>query len=221
MIINKRQKTYYAEFHIKDLVLDKDVQMRAALSRPAIADYAEVYRHGGKMPCPVVFWMPGGKKYVADGMHRVLAKKMLTKQGVKGHTTIRCEVRTGNKRDAMLYAAGANRTHGVRRTNEDKRKCVLSFLGDEEWRQWADTEIARHAGVTPSMVGRYRKYLGSGAKSDLQDDGGEMRVHFDAAGKKRLRYVPESNILDPKLPDKLRGDVCPMCGQPTTKGRVR
>src|SRR4051812_28954917 len=56
-------------------------------------------------------------------------------------------------------AAGANSSHGLRRTNEDKRRAVLTLLNDEEWSQWSGNEIARRAAVSPDTVSRMKASL--------------------------------------------------------------
>jgi hypothetical protein len=69
------------------------------------------------------------------------------------------DVRRGALRDAMLAAAGANITHGFRRSNADKRRAVLTLLRDEEWSAWSDAEIARRCGVSQPFVGKIRAEL--------------------------------------------------------------
>jgi len=44
----------------------------------------------------------------------------------------------GTQRDAILHSVGANATHGLRRSNQDKRKAVVTLLEDNEWCQWSD-----------------------------------------------------------------------------------
>jgi hypothetical protein len=41
----------------------------------------------------------------------------------------------GKLRDAVLHAIGANASHGLRRSNSEKRKAVHAMLNDEEWRR--------------------------------------------------------------------------------------
>jgi hypothetical protein len=62
--------------------------------------------------------------------------------------------RTG--REAILFSVGANATHGIRRTNADKRNAVLKLLGDPEWGQWSDSQIAKICGVSHAFVGEMR-----------------------------------------------------------------
>lgn len=211
-VLGVNRKPYHAEMHIKDLILDRQVQMRTALNRIAIIDYAEAMDRGDKFPPPVVFWIPGQKRFVADGFHRILAYK---RNGVK---TVRCQIRCGTKRDAILYAAGCNRTHGVRRTNEDKRKAVLTFLGDKEWCKWADTVIARHAGVAAGTVTKYRAWLGESAKGFQGEDGKERRQHERNGKIVFAEAHKSSNGVPDLMEEQIRGERCPYCGQKMKQG---
>lgn len=90
--------------------------------------------------------------------------------------TIACEVRPGSIRDAILHSAGANATHGLRRSNADKRRAVLILIEDEEWSKWADREIARRCAVSHDFVSRLRSLLSS------DDSGAEPRTYQDRHG---------------------------------------
>ena len=194
-----KQKEQIESVKIADLVLDKHIQMRASLNRSAICDYADAMEAGAVFPPIVVFYRFASKRYVADGYHRVLAAKKL------GRKTITAEVRDGSRRDAMLYAAGANMDHGVRRTNEDKRKAVITLLKDQEWKKWADSEIARACGVTNSMVGKYREWMRPGKDSGDYD----VRTYIDRKGRERTITVSRD---DREIDQKLSGRKCPYCG---------
>jgi hypothetical protein len=67
-----------------------------------------------------------------------------------------CEVRPGGLREAILHSVASNATHGVRRSNDDKRRAVLLLLADEEWAKWSDREIARRCSVSQPLVTRIR-----------------------------------------------------------------
>jgi hypothetical protein len=58
-----------------------------------------------------------------------------------------------------LYAVGANASHGLKRTNRDKRNAVLVLLKDPEWQGWSDREIARRCVVSPHTVAAERSCL--------------------------------------------------------------
>lgn len=67
---------------------------------------------------------------------------------------VRCDVRTGTLMDSKLFAFGANKGHGLRRTNDDKRKAVQGMLA--EFADWSDRAIAKHVGVTHPFVAAVR-----------------------------------------------------------------
>jgi hypothetical protein len=65
-------------------------------------------------------------------------------------------VHEGTWRDAVLYSVSANATHGKRRTNEDKRRAVLTLLNDPHWERWSDRQIAKHCDVDGKTVAALR-----------------------------------------------------------------
>ena len=129
--------------------IDGGTQTRAALNEPAVAEYADALREGVKLP-PVVVFFDGSAHWLADGFHRFFAHKAARK------ASINVDVREGSRRDAVLFSVGANATHGLRRTNEDKRRAVKTMLDDAEWSQWPDREIARQCGVGHPLVAALR-----------------------------------------------------------------
>lgn len=73
-------------------------------------------------------------------------------------------------RAAILYAVGANASHGLRRSNQDKRRAVETLLKDEEWGKWSDSEIGRRAHVSHPTVAKIRSELiQAGILKNLQD----------------------------------------------------
>jgi hypothetical protein len=132
--------------------IDGGTQPREYLNELVISDYTEAMADGADFP-PLVVFFDGSQYWLADGFHRFFAAK---KQGI---TSLAAEVRQGTRRDAVLYAAGANATHGLRRTNADKRRAVLTLLKDDEWQRWHNREIARRCGVTHPFVSKLRQEL--------------------------------------------------------------
>ncbi|MBC7933157.1 MAG: ParB N-terminal domain-containing protein [Rubrivivax sp.] len=131
---------------------DRAVQSRAALDQKTVSEYAELMTDGAEFPALVVF-DDGEKLWLADGFHRAQAAERA------GLETFLCEVRGGCRRDAILFAVGANAFHGLRRSDADKRRAVEILLGDDEWVRWSDREIARLAGVSRRLVGKMRGRL--------------------------------------------------------------
>jgi hypothetical protein len=102
---------------------------------------------------PVTAFYDGKYYYLADGYHRYFAAKKA------GFDEIDCDVKNGTLRDAVLFSVGVNSAHGLRRSNEDKRKAVMTLLDDVEWAEWSDVTIAKKCQVTSAFVGRVRKVI--------------------------------------------------------------
>ena len=152
MIAAAHQPAPVEQVALHDIRTDGGTQARAALNDETVAEYAANIEANDAMP-PVVVFYDGSAYWLADGFHRVAARAKV------GRLTVKAEVRQGTRRDAVLYACGANATHGLRRTNADKRRAVETLLRDEEWSQWSDREIARRCGVGADMVGDARRSI--------------------------------------------------------------
>jgi ParB-like chromosome segregation protein Spo0J len=139
---------------LSEIVVDDSLQTRNEISQQTVADYYEVLREGGKFP-PIVVYFDGEKYYLTDGRHRYQAHK------TAGLATIEVEIIEGSKREAQLYAVGANDSHGLRRSAADKRKAVLIMLDDVEWSEWSDREIAKQCKVSQPFVSKVRKDIGA------------------------------------------------------------
>ena len=95
----------------------RDLQTRAALNEDTVGDYAEAMERGDKFPAVTVF-TDGENYYLADGFHRVEALRRIGKKSVVA------ELQDGDYKAALFYALKANSTHGLRRTNADKRHAI-------------------------------------------------------------------------------------------------
>lgn len=144
------------KLNLNAIRIDGGTQSRVEINLDAVADYADSIRSGAEMPAVVVFH-DGADYWLADGFHRYHAHKAAEK------ASILADVQTGTQRDAVLYSLGANRTHGLRRTNQDKRKAVETLLKDSEWSSWSDNQIAKACGVHHSTVSEHRRSLAESA----------------------------------------------------------
>lgn len=134
---------------IAKLRRDGGTQPRAMLDPATVDAYADARRDGASFP-PVIVFHDGTNHWLADGFHRTAGHEEA------GETEIEADIRPGTQRDAVLFACGANATHGLRRTTEDKRRAVILLLRDPEWSGWSDHEIARRAHVSQPFVGKLR-----------------------------------------------------------------
>lgn len=131
-----------------------DTQVRVAMSDTKVEEYAELMRDGVVFPAIDVIF-DGSEYWLASGFHRLAAAK------VNRAETIRAHVRPGVKRDALLFAAGANRDHGLPMSIADKRRAVSLMLDDPEIAEiltdpdddtWSARKIAKHIGVSHPFV---------------------------------------------------------------------
>jgi hypothetical protein len=134
---------------VQSIRIDGGTQPRAAIDTQLVEQYAGDMVDGAVFP-PLVVYFDGVSHWLADGFHRYFAAKGC------GLAEVECDVREGTVRDAILYSVSANAAHGLRRTNEDKRRAVLTLLNDPTWVQWSDREIARQCAVSHEFVRRVR-----------------------------------------------------------------
>lgn len=137
------------KLNVSDIRTDGGTQPRAAIDENVVNEYAESLEDGVVFP-PIVAFFDGVDTWLADGFHRLLAH---VRNGVE---KIGVELRSGTKDDAILYSLGANSSHGLRRTNADKRKAVLTALEHPKFSQWPDTKIAKACGVSHTFVAACR-----------------------------------------------------------------
>lgn len=166
------------DLSVNQLTFDTDVQCRASIDSGTVTEYKEALGANVVFP-PLVVFHDGKTYWVADGFHRGSAYRE------SGATKCPCDVRQGTKRDAILYAVGANTGHGLRRSNPDKHRAVMVLLNDSEWAQWSNAEVARRAGVSDKTVASLRPAPPS-ARPALRD---AMRFVADIARRDEQRAL--------------------------------
>ncbi|MCU4654354.1 hypothetical protein N8I71_16055 [Roseibacterium sp. SDUM158016] len=117
---------------ITEIRTDGGTQSRVALCEETVSQYAEAMEDPNTVFPPVIVYFDGVDHWLADGFHRFAAWERI------GRTDIPADVRKGDRRQAILHSVAANTRHGLRRTNDDKRRAVLMLLKDAEWTQWSD-----------------------------------------------------------------------------------
>jgi hypothetical protein len=137
------------ELPVESIRTDGGTQARAEIDNDKVDEYRQAMEEGSDFP-PVVVYHDGSDHWLADGFHRFFAGKRA------GFKKLKCDVRQGTKRDAILFAVGCNGTHGLPRTNADKHKAVLMLLEDEKWRAWTNVQIAKACCVSDMTVKRIR-----------------------------------------------------------------
>lgn len=159
-------KTY---IELDRLVLDPRAQPRLHMDLDTVTEYAERMQADDEFP-PVVVFDDDHVLWVVDGFHRVEAAKRAELKRML------CELHKGDFQDAVWYSLGANKQHGLPRTNEDKRAAVLKALQDELHGRQSSRAIALHVGVHPSTVDKIRAEVTAGVRQ-LHDVPGDPVTH--------------------------------------------
>ena len=181
---------------LTEIKVDSSLQGRCKLNQEVVDEYSEALREGIKLP-PVKLYRVGSSYYLVDGWHRYFAHKKA------GLADIEVDIIDGDIRKATLYAIGANDSHGLRRTNEDKRKAVMMLLDDVEWSEWSDIQIAKAARVSRMTVSRVRDSLGM-KKEEVKvvRNGKEFTINTKNMGSQNekkllgIQPVEETNYQD-------------------------
>lgn len=182
-------ETAYIE--IKKIVIDAGTQPRVVIDNDVVAEYVEVVKISIKdeqpnpfdeLPddkLPQVFRDPTGRCVLADGFHRFGGHK-------GGHAKeMKCAIRNGTERDALMFSLGTNQDHGVRRSNRDKVRAVKLAFGMPESGTWPNTEIARLCGVSEAMVREHKpaKVAAAPAVKNVKIRGKVTKMDTAAIGK--------------------------------------
>ena len=158
------------EIELKRLRTDGGTQPRAQLDGVTVTEYADAMRRGESFP-PIHVMHDGEDYWLYDGFHRVQAARQI------GRETIRADVQQGTKEDAVWESLAANKDHGLRRSQADKRRAIKRAL--KGWGQKkSDNSIAKHVGCNHPTVSKYRKEIEATCKSykSSKREGADGRV---------------------------------------------
>jgi hypothetical protein len=184
---------------LADIRIDGGTQTRAKINLEVVSEYADLVLDGTKFH-PVDVFFDGVSHWLADGFHRYHAHK---RAKVKD---ILATIHTGSKDDALVFALGANAKNGLRRTNEDKRKCVSIAL--ERWPEWSDRRIAEVCGVHNETVAKQRP---------LVTDSVTITQRVGKDGVKQPATKPKAEV-SPHPDDLLSAEQQP--AQPTPRVKI-
>jgi len=146
-----KQRIGDTTIEIAKIRIDGGTQPREGIDENVAREYGqEMTDNGIGVFDPVTIFYDGKDYWLADGYHRVTGAKMFDVQN------LRADIRQGTRRDAILFSTGANGKHGLRRTNADKRRAVMTMLTDEDWSKWSDNRIAQHCNVSQPFVSAIR-----------------------------------------------------------------
>ena len=167
------------QFAIDRINLDPSTQCRAAIDPQVVTEYAEAMRAGSEFP-PVLLFGDEDEAWIGDGWHRVVAASSLKCMDIQA------DLQPGGRLGAIQCALRANSTHGQRRTNADKRRCVEIAL--REFPDLSSRAIAEMSDVSHTLVESVRPATGKVANEP------EERKGKDGAKRKGKRKEHKSDI---------------------------
>ena len=135
---------------VSTIRIDGDTQPRLAIDQEVVNEYAQAMQAGAEFP-PVQVVSDGAANWLVDGFHRFYAHRRIARGQIKAVVT------TGLLTEAQWMSLTANKTHGLRRTNQDKIKAVLKAIKMRP--ELSDRLIAEHVGVHGETVAKYRAEL--------------------------------------------------------------
>lgn len=146
------QRSPMAKLPVASIRTDGGTQPRMVMDHDAIEGYMDDMLSGVKFP-PVIVFYDGTSYWLADGFHR--------RQAAFGAelTEIECDVRQGTLEDAQWFSFSANKSNGLRRSNEDKQRSVESALRHPRASGMSLRDIANHVGVSHESVRLYRERM--------------------------------------------------------------
>lgn len=163
----------HPKYPLYKLEVSKEIQPRANIDFETVRQYAELMRPDDDTPAvksPPLIAFHGKeadssryKIWLSEGFHRF---KAYEKASI-GSAPV--EIRKGDKRDAILFAAKSNTTHGLQRSNADKRRAVMILLQDKREARKSDQKIARVLCVSNTMVSNIRQELSEPAQPQLAE----------------------------------------------------
>ena len=187
--------------------IDGGTQPRVAIDEQVVAEYADLYSNGVKLP-PVTVFYDGATYWLADGFHRYWANKRIDCEYVFA------DVHQGTQRDAQWYSFGANSEHGLRRTRDDVAHILKRIFMDEKWSKASVPEIVEHTGIPKSTVHDHRqRHLSESGKIDsgqreVTRNGQTYKMNTANIGRPKQtppRSAPKPGGISPNAMMPIRG----------------
>lgn len=189
------------KLNILNIRIDGGTQPRQAINYDVVKNYAEAMREGTVFP-PVTVFFDGAEYWLADGFHRYHATKS------NATTTIEADIHQGSVEDAREYSYGANKDRGYSMSAEDNKEIVRKMLLDPRYKDWTQSRIAKHVGVTEMFVSRVKASMEikdePKTKKFVTKDGVEREMKTGNIGKRETPTTkPDVTTYDEKE-DKIK-----------------
>jgi hypothetical protein len=151
------------EIPVTDIVANSHYQGRLATNTEIVEQYREALVRGDTFP-PIQVFSINGQMCVTDGFHRLTAHRLA------GRTSILAIVTAGTESEALESALQANQTHGLPRSNADKRLLVQRALELETFKTLSDRELAKKLRVSAPFIGKINRQARKSSSTTLTDE---------------------------------------------------
>ncbi len=187
---------------IANIEQDVSIQCRANIDMQVVEDYAEAMGDGADFP-PVELFGTKERCWIGDGWHRIKAAEQV------GFADIPANLHPGGRVEALRCALSANSINGLRRSNQDKRRCVEIAL--REFPNPSSRAIAEMCGVSPGLVDLVRPAMPNlgNAPTRTTSDGRQ----YPATRKPRKPRQPKEPAQEPEKQEKPKKEE-PKLGPP-------
>ena len=189
---------------IDSIRTDGGTQPRAVIDFDAVDDYMEAMMEGVKFP-PVTVFYDGSDYWLADGFHRVTAAQQADLK------EIAADVHQGTREDAQWYSFSANKSNGLRRTNDDKQRAVKAALQHPNGAGKSNSQIARHVGVDEGTVRNWREKLNPSSEipkiRTVTRNGTTYQQNTSRIGARARAALPEAKVKDKSDPPPVEDAV--------------
>lgn len=177
--------------------IDGGTQARVRIDQATVDDYANKYRNKVELP-PLLVGDDGEAYWAIDCFHRLEGAKAA---GIK---KVECQVVSGELDDFRWLALSQNQSHGLRRTNEDKRRAVEMAL--QQHPDYSDRRIAEHVGVSNELVGECRAQLSESDSSVavVERTGRDGKTRKSGSGRRTTddsQHQPDAPEDEQRHPD--------------------
>ena len=198
---------------VESIRIDGQTQSRERINEEAVAEYAEAMKAPAAASWPPVTVFFDGKEYwLTDGFHRLLAAQRI------GRKNIMADVKQGSRADAAWASCAANQTHGLRRTNADKRYAAEMALRLHP--EMSDRAIAAHCGFSDPFVGQVRRQVLTVSTSRFRAGTDGKRYPLPAPRAEAAAQAPEQSEHGAGLGPPPRSDERPGFTAADSQGQV-
>lgn len=170
------------------------LQPRYETNRMVVDDYAESMKAGQIFP-PVEVVFDGENYWLWDGFHR---RSAAIQAGIE---QLSVNVTEGDLAEAEWLALGANKVHGMRRSNVDKRRAVRLAFGHpkivaevETYKKPNYSQIAEHCGVSHMFVRNLWLEINPPEVSEKSENRNGFNFHSNLNGNSLTHLSPTEQI---------------------------